>query len=273
MQLRADVADVENSFAELRVSWAVDGVPVADPLAPNIEGEAFVTVDLDEGDRVISATVADTDGLRSTDELTVLVRPPNFLPACGVTEPDDGVGFALASPSLFRGFATDPDHANQDLAVTWTSDLDGVLGDDPPTADGEVQELIGGMSAGDHVVTLAVEDPALGRCWDAVFVSVSNRPEVTISAPLGGAIFEDDDPILLAGVATDPEDGNEYLSVDWSSEADGALGSTTTDPEGYAEVIATGLSVGDHVLRMQVTDLDGVGGSAEVSITIIPASR
>ncbi len=176
------------------------------------------------------------------------------------------------TPEVCDGQDNDGD-GQIDVEVSWTSDLDGMLGNEPPNADGDVQELLGGMSAGDHVVTFEVEDPALGRCWDAVFVSVSNRPEVTISAPLNGAIFEDDDPILLAGTATDAEDGSQGLTVDWSSETDGDLGTATTDGDGYSEVIYTGLSIGEHTLRMQVTDLDGVGGSAEVGITIIAAAE
>ena len=233
----------------------------------------FLTVDLDQGERVIGVIVYDTGDLQSSDELVVTVRPPNYEPTCGVTEPDDGVGFALASPALFRGFATDPDDPILELLVSWTSDLDGLLGDDPPDETGEVRQLTGSVSAGDHVIALEVSD-GFSVCRDTVYVSVSHRPVADIETPFPGAEFEDDDAILLSGTVSDEEDGTEGLSVAWSSDLDGDLGTTTSSGiSGYSEVVSPSLSVGEHLLRMQVTDSDGVGGADEVTVTIVPAAR
>ena len=270
--MRALVADSEDPPANLIVSWSVDGEVATAPLRGNVAGEVSALIDLDVGERLIEATVWDPEGLAARDSVTVLVRPPDIQPTCGITEPDDGVGASTSAPVLLRGFAIDGDDDREALAVTWSSDLDGLLGQDGPGVNGEVRQVTGALSAGWHTISLRVDDGVLGICEDDITLGVSARPEAEITLPFDGAIFEDDDPILLAGTTTDPEDGPVGLTVDWSSDQDGPLGSTTSAEEGYAELVVPSLTVGLHRLRMQVTDSYGVGGSAEVDVTIVPAA-
>jgi len=272
VERRAAVSDGEDPPGNLVVSWSVDGEVATDPLRGNVNGVATTTIDLDVGERLLEATVWDPEGLSSRASVTVRVRPPNIQPTCGITEPDDGVGASTAAPVLLRGFATDDDDPREALTVAWSSDLQGTLGSDAPGVNGEVRQVTGALDAGWHTILLQVDDGVGGLCEDDITLGVSTRPEVDMELPFNGAIFEDDDPILLAGIASDPEDGAAGLHVDWLSDQDGELGSSTTDDDGYAEFVVPALTVGLHRLRMQVTDSFGVGGSAEVDVTIIPAA-
>lgn len=93
----------------------------------------------------------------------------------------------------------------------------------------------------------------------------SKPPEVTITAPVSNARFEQSDTITFEGSAVDPEDGPlTGVALTWKSDIDGTLGS------GEQFVIAaSNLSSGDHTITLAATDSDGVTGSASVPLVVV----
>lgn len=92
---------------------------------------------------------------------------------------------------------------------------------------------------------------------------VNTPPAVTILSPTASATYSVGEPVVLAAIATDAEDGDLTAAITWSSSLDGAL-----SPAATGEVL---LTVGSHVLTARATDTDGAEGSAAVSVTITEA--
>ena len=68
-------------------------------------------------------------------------------------------------------------------------------------------------------------------------------------------------PSSFSGTATDDEDGDMSLSIQWSSSLDGTIGTG-------ALVSKSNLSVGTHIITAQVTDSGGLTDSKAISITV-----
>ena len=85
-------------------------------------------------------------------------------------------------------------------------------------------------------------------------------PEVAISSPTTGAVYNVGDSVSLEAGATDQEDGVISASIDWVSDIDGFFGS------GASQTVS--LSAGDHVISAMVMDSAGVTASDQVSVTV-----
>ena len=71
-----------------------------------------------------------------------------------------------------------------------------------------------------------------------------------------------DEIITLSGTANDQEDGELGVgNISWSSHLQGAL--KPNENNGF-----TGLVIGEHIITMTATDLDGITGTADFKITV-----
>ena len=86
-------------------------------------------------------------------------------------------------------------------------------------------------------------------------------PVVGISAPSNGTSIAFGAPLVLAGTATDPEEGDLSSKIAWSSDRDGALGTGAT-------LTVSSLALGTHVITARATDTTGASGTATVSVTV-----
>ena len=85
-------------------------------------------------------------------------------------------------------------------------------------------------------------------------------PAVSITAPAAGATFGTAANVMLAGTATDTEDGALSDRLAWSSSLDGSLGSGASR--------SVKLSAGAHVITASVADSAGAVTAATASIEI-----
>lgn len=85
-------------------------------------------------------------------------------------------------------------------------------------------------------------------------------PAVSITAPSPGATFASGASITFTGSANDAEDGDLTVSLTWSSDLDGSIG-TGGD-------LTSTLDDGTHVVEASVTDSVGQSASASVTITV-----
>jgi hypothetical protein len=92
--------------------------------------------------------------------------------------------------------------------------------------------------------------------------AVNEAPEVTITEPPNGSTAEEGTVILFTGTAIDDNDGTLSASLNWTSSLDDDLGSGAS--------ISTALSVGTHSVTAAVNDLEGLSGSASITVTITP---
>jgi subtilisin family serine protease len=90
-------------------------------------------------------------------------------------------------------------------------------------------------------------------------------PSVTITAPAGGALFEEGFAIRFTARAEDEEDGLISDRIIWSSNLQGDFGAG-------AEVVTAALVAGEHVVTARVADLDGAVSSQSRTVLVkLPA--
>ena len=93
-------------------------------------------------------------------------------------------------------------------------------------------------------------------------------PTCSITEPLntsshGLGVF-----VPFRAVADDEDIPNEQLDVEWSSEVDGVFDTGSPGNNGNVFTLYNGLSLGDHVITLQVTDDAGVSCIDQISISV-----
>ncbi len=100
-----------------------------------------------------------------------------------------------------------------------------------------------------------------------VYSSANQVPVVNITNPDNGESFIENTSINFAGTANDPEDGTIWdpNAYQWFSDIDGGFGTGNN-------ISYDMLSVGTHVITLEVTDSQGGTGSDSITIVIDPQS-
>jgi hypothetical protein len=262
-------SDTEDDVSDLRATWTstIDGVLTAD-LVPTGDGLVDIFANLSEGNHGITLEVVDTDGKVGRDTLAITVGPANRAPTCGITAPADGAEYEVGVEVDFVAPVDDLDQPAEELAVTWSSDLDGTVATLNPTPAGDAGFSTSSLSAGQHVVSLVVEDERGARCTDSVPVTIGTPPNVEITLPGDGDVFDDGDLVAFAATVSDSEDAAPDLALSWASDVDGLLDTTAADCTGLAAFDVSALTVGAHVVTLTATDTVGLSASDTVSFTI-----
>ncbi len=157
LSLVGSVMDIEDPAPSLTLQWrsSVDGVLSTAPA--DEKGLSSVRHGpLSLGTHWLSLRAEDSDGYVGTDSVRVVVR--SFPPVATVSQPAPGATFAPGEAVTFLATVTDRETPEADLAVEWRSDLDGVLNQDPPAADGTTTFTTSTLSHGVHAITLSVRD-------------------------------------------------------------------------------------------------------------------
>ncbi|MFO1434004.1 MAG: DNRLRE domain-containing protein [Candidatus Competibacteraceae bacterium] len=217
-------------------------------------GTAFVSPLNDNTSFIDSAAgVEITQVGHDSDHATVSITL-NAAPLVTITVPANGTGFVTGQPITFAGTAIDPEDGNLTAGLSWTSNIDGLIG----TGGSFTRTL----SAGTHSIQAQVTD-SRGRSGSTVLtvtIIPNTVPTVAISTPSQGTVFTTEQNISFTGTATDAEEGNLTSSLNWSSNLDGSIGSGGS--------FTRTLSAGVHTLQAQVTDSGGLVGSAAITITV-----
>jgi len=98
--------------------------------------------------------------------------------------------------------------------------------------------------------------------WSPTNQSGNTPPEVTISAPVTGAVYTPGEEITLQAAATDNEDGDLGALVSWTSDLDGDLGTGSS-------LTVNWLQEGDHLIIASVTDTQGITTMDQVGISVV----
>jgi len=106
-----------------------------------------------------------------------------------------------------------------------------------------------------------------GRAWLYASSCSSNpAPVLTVTSPVNNSSYTQGQSVAFAASATDSPDGNITVDIEWTSSAQGFIGS------GGSFSLAT-LQVGTHVITASVTDSGGLVDSETRTITINPTSN
>jgi hypothetical protein len=266
LALSGTVIDPEDE--SLSLTWRVDGATVSGPAAPEDDGTVEGTFLLAEGEHEVSLRARDPGGHEGADTVWLVVGPANTAPACLIEAPLDGEVGETGALVTLMGTVSDADQSPDSLTVSWSSDRDGALGDSLADSAGLVSLFTADLSVGTHTLALRVEDEVGETCVSTLRYTVDTPPEISLEAPLSGAVINEGEALSLLAWVTDAEDASADLWVTWTSDADGLLFEGEADAAGQSAVEALGLSGGAHRLHAVVTDLAGLSAEATVDVVV-----
>jgi hypothetical protein len=198
-------------------------------------------------------------------------------PVVRILAPTNGATLLGAGPHLVSGEVTDTEEVIPPARITWRSDRDGVL------AQGTLANVQ--LSAGEHRLTLEAIDSQVqtGSAQISVVVIANaftdggmtttdggvdggpdTAPDVRITSPATGSVFDQGQPIVLQGSAIDVQDGTlTGGALAWTSDMGGAIGTGTQVTFGNA-------TLGTHRILLTATDNTGNTGLASITLNVVP---
>ena len=203
----------------------------------------------------------------------------NTPPSAAILSPVGGEQYAPGDLIELRGVVKDSQDASTDLLLSWSSSMDGVLGEDPADANGDAYLAVSELSSGIQVITLTVIDSNGESASAAVDFSVDygasseGAPTVILIGPADGAELSAADEITVVGTATDDEQTWDSLEVTVSSSLDGNIWVGNPESNGTVSVAGLDLSVGTHTLRLTAEDEDGHTAYDESTFTVLEDGR
>ena len=195
----------------------------------------------------------------------------SFLYFIDNTKPDVGIVYPAAD-QVMDGIFTVAGYAKDTIGVT---ELSWTFG----TQSGEFELVPGNPYWAVNVDTLSSKDKATkftihakDRAGNVVDVTQSinlnqenDKPVVTISEPVDGQNFGDEDPLFVRGIATDPDGVKEVRIILDGNEP---IVQETKGVFYYHLCNAADLSAGNHKVTVTAVDVNGVAGNP-VSINIV----
>lgn len=184
----------------------------------------------------------------------------NTPPTATIDTPADTSTFNEGDWVTFAGTGTDTEDGTlTGGSLVWNSNRDGRLG-----IGVSIQNIA--LSNGTHVITLTATDSEGGAGSDTISITVNPTgntiPTAAISAPADGSSFDQGHFITFSGTGTDAEDGSlTGNALVWKSQIDGQIGVGNT-------ITVKDLSVGNHEIRLEVTDSRSTTGTTSISITV-----
>jgi uncharacterized protein (TIGR02145 family) len=188
-------------------------------------------------------------------------------PTASIISPEEGAQYYADQKILFEGLITDDSSSPNDLTVVWKSDLDGDLDwANEPDSKGRISGH-GYLTEGEHSLSLTATDldDLIGR--DSLLLSIgpaNSAPSCSITAPPEGTATNEGDTVTLIAEVDDVDIGPVDLSITWSSDLAGDLGTTTASLEGIATLETTALALGTHTITLTVADEMGLECQAQV---------
>ena len=144
-------------------------------------GAALMVNNLSVGNHTITASVTDSGNATGMDSLFLsVISPTNVAPTLSISGPADKSSFEPGENITFTGKANDTEDGDISSAITWSSDLDGLLGNGSRI---DVDTL----SEGVHSVTALIADSGNAKAASTITITVS------ANSTGGGSSGGDDD--------------------------------------------------------------------------------
>ncbi|MAA80605.1 MAG: hypothetical protein CL916_15220, partial [Deltaproteobacteria bacterium] len=254
-----DDADINNSLLSIQWESNIDGVFNTD--IPNTDGSiGFAYGGLSAGTHTVSLRVEDEVGGLCVTSTQLIVGSP---PILQVSSPTSGGVYSVASAILFSATVTDQEDLSSDIAMSWESDIDGVLSSQSPDSSGIVTFSTSALSSGLHNIFVSATDTSGLSTTSSLFLRINNpptQPSISISPSSADA---QDDLLLIYGASSDADGDPITYSIEWLK--DGVLTSHTGDTIPSSETMA------GEIWTAKVTPNDGYtdGMIAQESVEII----
>ena len=174
----------------------------------------------------------------------------NSAPEATILSPSDGDVVEAGTAQNLRGPVGDPNHALDELTVTWLIDGEVSCTDSAPNEFGDVVcEAVFAENGGE--IQLEVKDPEGASAVDRITLTVeppddTEAPMAELTSPTADGVYYSDQSIAFQGSVSDAEDAAEDLQVRIETDALGDLGlDVTVTSEGVVEAFGT-LEEGEH---------------------------
>jgi hypothetical protein len=194
-EFRAQAGDADGPSEELNATWYAGGALACERSHPDETGltvcEAVLTAELEPEIRV---EISDAQGDGAFDEVLLEVAPyeapPSDAPIVTWVAPDDG-GASPAGLVTFEITVEDTEDLPTDLALVYTSSLDGAFSAQGADSAGRATFAYDGLSEGTHVLTVRATDAA--GLWTEDVIVHTIEPVAVV--PDYDGIFAIDPPI------------------------------------------------------------------------------
>ncbi|MEC8425375.1 MAG: Ig-like domain-containing protein, partial [Myxococcota bacterium] len=262
MSFTALVGDVDVPSDWLTVVWESDIDGVLDTTAPDADGVvAFVSDALTIATHAISLTVTDEVGATCSAAILHTVGTP---PMLSVTSPASGDVVNETAAVSFAATVSDNEDPATDIALSWSSDVDGEFSTQGADAVGSIAFDTAALSAGDHSVTVRATDTDglyAQTTQDLTINQVPTAPTVSISPDPAYTV---DTLTASASGSRDPDDSGPVThAYAWS--VDGVASSVSA-----AATFPSSATQKGSTYRVVVTPSDGTGTgpTGEASLTV-----
>ena len=254
----ADDADIPPT--DLAFHWESDKDGDIGSGSINSSGEISLPYsNLSADSHVVTLVVEDEIGAVCQDTIILGVSNP---PIVQIDQPTDGAVFTLGENISFQGSVSDQEDLSHELAVIWTSSLDGQLHTGMADTQGLTQFSSDALTAGVHSLTLNVEDSFGLVANDIISVRVNTLPVVD-SVSLSPDPLYSSDTLSVSSSSSDVD--NDPVTEAYLWFEDGVQTAFTG-----ATISSSELDVGE-MWTVRVTPNDGHtdGAYSEASITVM----
>ena len=250
------VSDGDHDVSDLIADWYGGDRLLCEAVVPGTNREVSCDAVLDSEEIDIALVVSDPEGATGTANVS-LAWGTSTAPDATIDSPTAEGSYTADAPIPFAGSVSDAEDDVADLVVWWHSDLQGDLDlAATPDADGHVTGDLE-LEAGDHRITLHVEDPDGNAGSAIVDITVdpgNTAPSCTITDPAKGGMAEEGDVVSFTGQVSDLETDPDALDLTWSSDLDGELSTDPAQPDGTTTFTTSTLSVGPHAITLSASD-------------------
>ncbi len=258
----AEISDFEDGFEGIDVTWSSDLDGVLETQKSDEVGTAELDIDdLSLGSHTITLGVLDSGGLACEDSILYTVGSP---PILVIDEPLADTVYNDGDTIRFQATVTSETTLVEDLAFTWSSDVNGLFSTEGASSAGIASFETSELSVGAHTVTVqAVDDDGfVGQ--DTVALVINGLPEApTLEITPDPATTVDELLVTIVGEAVDPEGDAVTYTYSWA--VDGVVSSAST-----SDRLPSSVTDRDETWEVTITPNDGLGdGEAGVASIVI----
>ena len=271
INLEGAVSDSNHDPEELVTTWKINGTAVCEGIVPDTDGSTVCEVVFGPDDTEITLEVRDAENKVGEDTVDIMITETEQPVAEIVSPISDGVYYS-DQLITFEGLVSDAEDDSELLVAYWESNASGVLSD----VDGDVSnsgEVLGygTLTEGQHAIELHVEDTTGKTSTESVIIDVgphNSAPDCSIDAPINNDAGPEGGLVTFEGTVSDVDVPASFLLIEWSSDKDGVLGTSSPDSNGIVSFPYSNLTVNSHVISMTVIDEVGAECVSNLTYTV-----
>jgi hypothetical protein len=194
----------------------------------------------------------------------------DFPPSVDIVNPTEGDHQYVDEKVALVAMISDAEDEDEDLQVTWWSDIDGELDLAIDFRGGGETIATVRLSEGEHVLRIEVVDTVGQVGSDQIVTTVgppNMSPNCAITFPTDGSAGNPGEMVPFTAAISDPDVAANLLTAEWASTVDGPIGETSVSTDGASVLPLNTLSVGTHTI--QLIARDEVGGMCTDTIVFV----